>query len=334
MLPRRAFVTGCLAASVLAGGGGGAAGAGEAPVVDLTRQAWNGRGIAYSGYRAGQSPQTEVYPTKAQVLEDLRILEKNWQLIRMYGADRHSEDTLEVIRAEKIPLKMMLGAWLNGQPGFEEDNARQVATAIRLANAYPDVVVAVSVGNEALVSWSDHRMTEERMLETVQHVKASVPCAVTVADDVLYWRQPDARLASAVDFITMHSYPLWGKLDIDQGLVTTQEHVESVRRAHPGKTVVLGEAGWATYTVGEQHAPRAGDEHKQKRYYEELMGWAQQIGMTVFFFEAFDEPWKGTGTEGHWGLFTEGRKAKPAMRALYPDLLPTGPTSPSYDEAP
>ncbi len=54
--------------------------------------------------------------------------------------------------------------------------------------------------------------------------------------------------------------------------------------------------------------------------------------MTVFFFEAFDEPWKGNeGTEGHWGLFSEGRKAKLAMQTLYPDLMPSGPTSPSYD---
>ena len=26
-------------------------------------------------------------------------------------------------------------------------------------------------------------------------------------------------------------------------------------------------------------------------------------------FEAFDESWKGTGTERHWGLFTEGRSS-------------------------
>jgi hypothetical protein len=52
----------------------------------------------------------------------------------------------------------------------------------------------------------------------------------------------------------------------------------------------------------------------------------------VFYFSAFDEPWKGTGTEGHWGLFTADRKAKPVMQKLYPELMPDGPTSPSYPE--
>jgi hypothetical protein len=52
----------------------------------------------------------------------------------------------------------------------------------------------------------------------------------------------------------------------------------------------------------------------------------------VFFFEAFDERWKGSGTEEHWKLFTADRKAKPVMQKLYPDLMPDGPTSPSYLE--
>jgi hypothetical protein len=83
-----------------------------------------------------------------------------------------------------------------------------------------------------------------------------------------------------------------------------------------GKTIVLGEAGWASYTIGDQHAPRAGDEKKQKRYYEELTAWAKANDVTVFYFEAFDEPWKGSGTEGHWGLFSADRKAKLAMQGL------------------
>jgi hypothetical protein len=52
----------------------------------------------------------------------------------------------------------------------------------------------------------------------------------------------------------------------------------------------------------------------------------------VFFFEAFDEPWKGTGTEGHWGLFTVDREAKPAVQALFPERMPDGPTSPAYPD--
>ena len=299
--------------------------------IDLTVQKWHGNAISYSGYRAGQNPQLGRYPTQAQILEDLKILERNWKLIRLYGSDQHSQDVLEVIRRERIGLKVMLGIWLDGRAGREGENATQIATGIRLANTYKEIVVAVSVGNEILVFWSDHKLTEERTIEYVEQVRKAVSCPVTVADDVLYWRQPGAKLASAVDFITMHAYPMWGREDIDTAMPSTIKHYESVRQAHPGKTIVLGEAGWASYTEGEHNAPRAGDEKKQKRYYEELTAWAKANNATVFWFEAFDEPWKGTGTEGHWGLFSEGRKAKLAMQALYPELMPAGPTSPGYD---
>ena len=136
--------------------------------VDLTVQKWHGNAISYSGYRAGQNPQLGRYPTQAQILEDFKILERNWKLIRLYGSDQHSQDVLEVIRRERIGLKVMLGIWLDGRAGREGENATQIGTGIRLANTYKDIVMAVSVGNEILVFWSDHKLTEERTIEYVR----------------------------------------------------------------------------------------------------------------------------------------------------------------------
>jgi len=53
----------------------------------------------------------------------------------------------------------------------------------------------------------------------------------------------------------------------------------------------------------------------------------------LFFFEAFDEPWKGNGTEGHWGLFfckTGGEISNAAV--VIRSFMPSGPTSPSYED--
>ena len=299
----------------------------------MLSDAWPGHAISYSGYREGQDPRQAVYPSQDQVQEDLEILEKNWRLIRLYGADQHSSDVLQVIRREKIDLKVMLGIWLNGNPGYKAENEAQVKKGIELANEYNDIVVAVSVGNEILVHWSDHRMTLDQAIDYVLQVKKAVSVPVTVADDFTFWRENGGKeLAKHVDFVTMHTYPIWGGRDIDDGLAITIEHYNSVKNALPEKKIVIGEAGWATYTVGDLHAPRAGDEQKQKRYFNELMHWALENRVIVFFFEAFDEPWKGSGTEGHWGVFSERRKAKPVMQDLYPNLMPEGPTSPSYDE--
>lgn len=285
---------------------------------DLTMPGWHGAAIAYSGYRTGQHPDSGPFPTVDQVREDMQILAKNWSYIRVYSADRHSEDVLATIRREHIPLKVMLGVWLDGKPDMLNANSLQIVRAIALANEYPDVVTAVNVGNEALVSWSDHRLTEERMLAYVATVKAGVRCPVTVADDYLYWKDPAAKLVGAVDFITLHTYPAWGGEDIDTAMATTVRVYEAVRAAHPGKTIVIGEAGWPTFSDNPKNAPGAGSEAKQQRYYRELNEWAKSAGVTVFVFEAFDEPWKGNGTEGHWGVFNEARKAKAAVQDLYP----------------
>ncbi|MBN1542326.1 glycosyl hydrolase [candidate division KSB1 bacterium] len=300
--------------------------------IDMLSDAWPGYAISYSGYREGQNPQEFIYPSRQEVKEDLEILEKNWRLIRLYGSDQHSLDVLHVIREEKIDLKVMLGIWLDGEPGHEADNQLQIQKGIELANDYTDIVIAVNVGNEILVHWSDHQIPLEKVLHYVHQVKQAVSVPVTVADDFSFWRDHGSELAQAVDFVTLHTYPIWGGRDIEDGLSVTIEHYQSVKNAFPDKKVVIGEAGWATYTVGELHAPRAGDESKQKIYFNQLMDWAYKNNVIVFFFEAFDEPWKGSGTEGHWGLFTEQRKAKLAMQELYPDLMPEGPTLPAYDE--
>ncbi len=292
-----------------------------AQAIDLTRQAWHGNALSYSGYRADQNPQRSIFPSQDQVSEDLRILARHFRLLRVYAADRHGEDVLAVIRREKLPLRVMLGIWIDGRADRAERNAVQIASGIRLANEYGDVVVAVNVGDEALASWSAHRTTEAALLEQLLKVKSAVRCPVTVSDDSAYWRQPAARLVDAVDFIAMHSYPVWNKKDADTAMAFTVENFDAVRQAHPGKPIVITQAGWPSLTVGEPFVPGAGSEEKQKRYYDELTAWARQTGVTAFVFEAFDEPWKGEGTERHWGLFGEDRRPKLVMRELFEDLL-------------
>jgi len=301
--------------------------------LDSVGPEWEGNAISYSGYRVGQSPRDRIYPSQAEILEDLRILEKHWSLIRTYATDQHSRDVLEVIRREDIDLKVMLGAYFAKEPGGEAENEQQIRDCIELTNAYPDVVVAVNVGNEALIDWSFSPVPESRVKKFVRQVRNAVSVPVTVADNYVYWRDHGEELAELVDFVTVHTYPIWEKKDIDEGLSYTIENVDDVRRALPGKKIMIGEAGWATYTVGNQHVPRAGDEEKQLRYFKELTAWGKKEGITVFWFEAFDEPWKGEGTEGYWGLFDVHRRPKLAMHEWYPELVTDAPTSPEYSEA-
>ena len=53
---------------------------------------------------------------------------------------------------------------------------------------------------------------------------------------------------------------------------------------------------------------------QQARFHAGLRAWADSAGVTTFFFEAFDENWKGGDhpdeVEKHWGLWRADRSPK------------------------
>ena len=315
---------------------GGAASLVQAPDALLAGQVM---AVAYSGFREGQHPDRgdgAVNPTRAQVLEDLQIMaERGFHLIRMYDAGENTETALELIREHGLPIRVLLGIWLKAEVSNHEGcewltepipdatlaenvlaNAAEIDRGIALARRFPDIVVAVNVGNEALVEWNDHMVPLERVVEYVRRVKAEIDQPVTVADNYAWWARHGQPLAAEVDFLGVHTYPQWEEKTIDEALSYTIENLAAVRAALPDKPIVILEAGWAT--VASEFGRRA-NEADQERHFGELRDWARAHNVTVFWFEAFDEPWKGDpddplGAEKHWGLFDVQRRPKLAMQ--------------------
>lgn len=297
------------------------------------------RAVCYSGFRSGQHPNRgngAVNPSDKEILEDLQMLSRSggFQLIRLYDAQANSEAVLRLISAHHLQMKVLLGAWLNAEvsnpncPWHKEpyapellaankrQNGTEIDNAIRLANQYSNAVVAVAVGNEALVDWNDHMLPVSSVINYVRKVKSAISQPVTVADNYNWWAQHGAELAKEVDFVSVHTYPAWEGKDIDEAMPFSIANLQVVRNALPQSRLVITEAGWAT--VANEFGARAGEE-KQKRYYQDLFAWTERMNITAFFFEAFDEDWKGEpnnalGAEKHWGLFTVDRQPKQVMR--------------------
>lgn len=301
------------------------------------------RAMCYSGFRSGQHPDRgygAINPSYEEVFEDLKIISDslNCRLIRIYDSGENSELILKVIRDNKIDIKVMLGIWLRAElsnhltcswltepiPKEELDdnkklNILEIEKGIDLANEYKDIVIAVNVGNEALVDWNDHKVDTDTIISYVQKVKQSIGQEVTVADNYKWWADNGVELAKEVDFISLHVYPIWEGKDINEGLSYTIENITEVRNAIPEVRIVITEAGWAS--VASEFGDRA-SEQKQQRYFGELMQLAKEKNITTFWFEAFDEDWKGEtgnamGAEKHWGLYTVDRKPKKVIKQLY-----------------
>ena len=295
--------------------------------------------MSYSGFREGQHPdrgEGANNPSDAEIVEDLQFLaDHDFTLVRMYDSQENTRRTLELIQENGFPIKMLLGIWLNAEVSNHEGaawleepipdaelaankvhNAAEVQRAIDLSQEFSDIVVAVNVGNEALVEWNDHMVPLEQVIEYVKQVKGAIEQPVTVADNYEWWIKDGAPLAAEVDFLGVHTYPQWEGKTVDEALAYTIENIEGVHRALPDKPIAILEAGWAT--TASEFGERA-NETDQTRHYRELEAWARETNTTVFFFEAFDEPWKGNpndalGAEKHWGVFFVDRTPKQVIR--------------------
>lgn len=298
----------------------------------------HGNAICYSGYRENQSPRTGVYPSHAQVEEDLTILAENWDHLRLYDSSKHAEIVLDVIDRKALGFSVMLGVDLAAEVSnpncpwgadFSDDtlsanrqsNDDQVGKAIELANRYSHIVSSVAVGNEAAVEWSDHLVPVERLVSHARRIKESVEQPVTSCDNYVPWVGKLEPLAAVLDFISVHTYPVWEHQTMPAAIEYTKENYQSVVDHYPGKHVVITEAGWTTASNGRGIEPSNASEELQAQYYDELIAWTSAKQILTFVFEAFDEPWKGDDhplePEKHWGLFRLDRTPKLVMQELY-----------------
>jgi len=290
---------------------------------------WVGEAVSYGCYRRGQAPGLKG-PSETEIEEDLRIILNHWNMIRLYGSDEDSERILRVIRKKKFPLKVMLGVWLENEtdrPERKLENLGQATRGISLANAFPEIIAAVSVGNETQVSWSAHRMDQQDLVHYIRLVRNNTSVPVTTADDYSFWAMSESKkVADEIDFIVTHLYSMWNGITLENAIEWMDKmYFQLVRVMHPDKVAVIGEVGWATNLnarktgPGEQASLIKGtaDLASQEYYLINLHNWISKNRVATFLFEAFDEPWKGGGensdpdeVEKHWGVFYENRQPK------------------------
>ena len=283
-----------------------------------------GNAICYSGYRQGQSPVDGTFPSYEEVVEDLRILDHNWKFLRLYDCSKHADLVLTAIRNEGLDFKVMLGVDMRPEvsnPGCpwgadysdeqletnHSENSAEIDRMIDLANEYADIVMAASVGNEATVEWTDHMVEVDTLIEYASRVKKGCKAPVTFCENYVPWTEKLEPLVEVLDFISLHTYPVWEYHTIEGALEYTQKNYASVADHYPDKPVVITEAGWTTNSNGRGIEPWNASQEFQAHYYAELIDWSHEEKILTFVFEAFDEPWKGSPDpmepEKHWGIF-------------------------------
>jgi exo-beta-1,3-glucanase (GH17 family) len=260
--------------------------------------------VSYAPYRGAQNPLiegTQVEP--GQIEEDLALLSRFTNCVRTYSVADGADQVIPASR--RYGLKILHGLWLSNQA---EKNRRQIATTVKLAKEYPDVIAAVIVGNEVLLRGE---MAPADLIATIREVKSQVPEPVTYADVWEYWlRYRDVQ--SPVDFVTIHILPYWEDFPIPAALAAA--HVAAIRKevaaAIPGKDIVIGEFGWPG--AGRAREGARPSPSNQARAISETLALAQRENFRLNIIEAFDQPWK-RGLEGaaggYWGIVDRDTRA-------------------------
>ncbi len=333
----------------------------------------NYQAICYGGYRT----QTRAkHPTIAEIKEDLKILSAmNIKILRTYNVHYEEVSNLLIAITElkkadtNFEMYVMLGAWIDCKNAWtdlppihnEESkcNAIEIEEAIRLTNQYPEIIKIIAVGNEAMVKWAtSYYVTPNIILKWVNYLqqlkkenKLPNDVWITSSDNFASWGGGDKeyhvedlnQLIKAVDYISMHTYPMhdthynpvfWGikesewqlseKEKIDAAMQRALEYskvqytsvVNYMKAIGVNKPVHIGETGWATVSneyYGNEGS-KATDEYKSAQFYNLMRQWTNTNKIACFYFEAFDENWKDSnnpnGSENHFGLINLQSQAK------------------------
>jgi exo-beta-1,3-glucanase (GH17 family) len=208
-------ITGLLSAC---GGGGAVPAPQPGGLRPLSADFTTRKAVNYSPYRT-DNRDTEVV-TRDNLLEDLGLLAQGgFTLLRTFdSSDAVARQLLEIIRDNQLNIKVQLGIFIAPTTTSGADleanlafNSAEVARGIALANEFPGVVIAVSVGNEVLAFG---RSTPAEMAEYLAQVRGSIQQPLTTNDVWDAFAPVPGRagmspnVINLLDYVSMHSYPI------------------------------------------------------------------------------------------------------------------------------
>ncbi|KAF6799407.1 glucan -beta-glucosidase [Colletotrichum musicola] len=234
-------------------------------------------------------------------------------IVRVYAADQCNTAQYILPAAKSQNFQVILGVWAD----TEESYAADKAAVVRHTPGFERQVYAVTVGSESLYRGN---FTGPELAEKLKDMKRAVPhLKVGTADS---WNKYQDGTADAViphaDILLTNAFSYWQGQARDNA---TASFFDSIMQAFSRIQRVSG-AGWpsdgAKYELAEPGLTNA------ETFYRDSVCGMVYWGFNVFFFEAFDEPWKpeAIGENGfaapevHWGGMKADRRAKYSLQCV------------------
>ncbi|MCU0837719.1 MAG: glycosyltransferase [Rhodospirillales bacterium] len=256
--------------------------------------------LSYSPYVGNHDPKDQRPVSVEQLTRDMQVIAKVANGVRTYSLV-DGVDQVPAI-AEKQGLTVSLGAWVGDTP---ERDRFEIDTAVALAKQHRNIK-SVLVGNEVLLR--GERSVDE-LIASIKEVKRQVRVPVSTGEIWYNWiKYP--QLVKNVDFIAAHILPYWEGVPADKVVEYTWMRLEQLKKAYPGKRIVIAEFGWPSQGYNRNAAeptPLA-----QAEVIRNFLAEAERRGIEYNIVEAFDQTWKtNEGSVGaYWGIFDADRQLK------------------------
>ena len=259
------------------------------------------QGFAFSPFRANQDAVAHKLPTDAQIDADLKLLAGKTNAVRTYTVEGSLGDIPALAR--KYHINVALGAWIDNHA---DKNAVEITRAIAIAQHNPNVV-RVIVGNEVVLRGD---IPTPQLIGYLDAVRKVLPQPVSTAEPWYTWIQ-NPQLVAHVDYLAVHMLPYWEGVNADVAVNYIAARLHDLRKAYPGKPIVIAEVGWPS--EGRTRHSAVASPANEAMFLRRFLAYADQQHWTYYLMEAFDQPWKEQ-TEGavgaYWGVYDVSRQPK------------------------
>jgi len=242
------------------------------------------------------------------------------KIVRGYAASDCNCAQYILPAAKSQGFKVVLGVWPDVETSYNLDK-KAISTYVP---QYADQVYAITVGSETLYRGN---FTGDQLLSKIQDIKSVVKNTKIKVGTADSWNKyadgtADAVIKGKVDILLVNAFGFWQGQDISNA---THQYFDDIMQAYAhiasvgGGSIEVwtGETGWPSDGGSDFSAAKAGTKNAATYFSQAvcgMLGW----GYNVFFFEAFDEPWKPksigdngvAADETHWGAMTSDRQSK------------------------
>jgi len=267
-------------------------------------QPWVGpmMGVSFNPMRAEDDPEKGLFPSVAEINEDLSLLAGKVHAVRTYSVLNGLEQVPGLAAQHK--LNATIGAWISSDPVASQ---KEVDTLINISRGEHDNIVRTLVGNESIMR---KEVTVEELTTYLRQVRKRTWRPVSTSETWDIW-MAHPELVNEVDFIATHILPYWEGIPIEEALDYVFDRYHALQQAFPNKPIVITEVGWPS--DGQPIRRAEASKANQVKFLRDFLNRAKSEGVTYYLVEAFDQPWKQTkeGSSGaYWGIFNADRQAK------------------------